>query len=112
MKKKILNLLLLISFVVTIMVPITGIHIHKLASVLFLLLNIIHTIVYRKSLGAKKWGLLGIVVVAFLTGIFGMILYQYPIVLQLHKAISIVSVFFLAIHIFVYHKRIVERKVA
>lgn len=65
------------------MVPITGIHIHKMASVLFLLLSMIHTVVYRKSLGAKKWGLLGIAVIAFLTGIFGMILDQYPIVTRI-----------------------------
>lgn len=110
LKKKILNWLLLISFVVTIMVPITGIHIHKLASVLFLILSIIHTVIYRKSLGTKKWGLLGIAIVAFLTGIVGMILNQFPMVLQLHKVISIASVFFLAIHIFVYHKRILKRK--
>ena len=36
--KKFLNIALLISFLVTIMVPLTGVHIHKLASVLFLLL--------------------------------------------------------------------------
>ncbi len=110
MKKKILNWLLFISFIVTIMVPVTGIHIHKLASTLFLLLSILHTIVYRRSLGPKKWGLLGIVFVCFLTGIFGMILDQYPFVLQIHKVISIVSVFFLAIHIFVYHKRILSKR--
>ena len=38
--KKVLNIALLISFVVTIMVPLTGVHIHKMASVIFLLLNI------------------------------------------------------------------------
>lgn len=105
MTKKVLNILLLISFIVTNMVPLTGIHIHKLASVIFLLLAIIHTLVYRKKLGWKRYLLLGICVLAFVSGIFGMILDQYPIVLQLHKAVSIVSVFFLAIHIFVYHKR-------
>lgn len=105
MKKKILNWLLLISFIVTIMVPITGIHIHKLASTLFLLLSILHTIIYCKSLGAKKWGLWGIVVISFLTGLFGMILDQYTVILQIHKAVSIVAVFVFAIHIFVYHKR-------
>ena len=94
------------------MVPITGIHIHKLASALFLLLSILHTIVYRKSLGTKKWGLLGIAIIAFVTGIFGMILDQVPMVLQMHKVISIASVFFFAIHIFVYHKRIMRRKVS
>ena len=104
--KKTLNIALLVSFIVTIMAPLTGIHIHKLASVLFLLLSIIHTIVYRKKLGAKRWLLLALIVVSFATGLFGMILDQFPIILILHRCISIALVFFLAIHIFVFHKRI------
>ena len=111
MKKKILNCLLLISFIVTILVPFTGIHIHKLASTLFLLLSVIHAIVYRKSLGAKKWGILFAVMISYATGIFGMILDQFPMVLQIHKVISIVVVFFLAIHIFVYHHKIFNRRI-
>ena len=103
--KKALNIALLISFLVTIMVPLTGVHIHKLASVLFLLLSIIHTITYRKKLGAKRWLLLALIVISFATGLFGMILDQFPIMLILHRAISIAMVFFLAIHIFVFHKR-------
>ena len=53
--KKVLNIALFISFVVTVMVPLTGVHIHKMASVIFLLLNIVHTITYRKKLGVKRW---------------------------------------------------------
>ena len=106
MGKRILNYLLLILFVVTVMVPITGVHIHKMASTLFLILTIVHTVVYRRRLGAKKYLLLGVVVVAFASGLFGMILDQYPIVMTMHKVISIASVFFLAIHIFVYHKKL------
>ena len=103
--KKLLNIALLISFIATILVPLTGIHIHKLASVIFLLLSIIHTIAYRKKLGAKRWLLLGLILISFASGLFGMILDQFPIVLVLHRVISIAVVFFLAIHIFVYHKR-------
>ena len=102
---KILNTALLLSFVVTILVPLTGIHIHKLASVLFLLLSIVHTIAYRKKLGTKRYLLLALVLLSFATGLFGMILDQWPIVLVLHKVVSIAVVFFLAIHIFVFHKR-------
>ena len=102
--KKPLNIALLISFVVTIMVPLTGSHIHKLASVLFLLLSIVHTVVYRKKLGAKRWLLLALIVISFATGLFGMILDQFPIILILHRCISIAVVFFLAIHIFVFSK--------
>lgn len=104
--KKLLNLALLISFIVTILVPLTGIHMHKLASVLFLLLSIVHTIIYRKKLGAKRWLLLGLILISFASGLFGMILDHIPIVLILHRVISIALVFFLAIHIFVFHKKL------
>ena len=104
--KKLLNLALLISFIVTILVPLTGIHMHKLASVLFLLLSIVHTIAYRKKLGAKRWLLLGLILISFASGLFGMIFDHIPIVLILHRAISIALVFFLAIHIFVFHKKL------
>lgn len=104
--KKSLNIALLISFAITIMVPLTGVHIHKLASTLFLLLSIAHTITYRNKLGAKRWLLLATILISFATGLFGMILKQFPMVLILHRAISIVLVFFLAIHIFVFHKKL------
>ena len=47
--KRILNYLLAISFILTIMVPITGIIVHKLASTLFLVLALIHVFLYRKT---------------------------------------------------------------
>ena len=104
--KKFLNIALLISFIVTIMVPLTGVHIHKMASAIFLLLSLIHTIVYRKKLGPKRWLLLITIVVSFVTGLFGMILDHIPMVLISHRVISIALVFFLAIHIFVFHKKL------
>ena len=104
--KKLLNIALLVSFVVTVMVPLTGVHIHKLASVIFLLLSIVRTITYRKKLGAKRWLLLGLTIISFTTGLFGMILDQLPMVRILHRTISIALVFFLAIHIFVFHKKL------
>ena len=104
--KKTLHYALLISFVITIMVPLTGVHIHKLASVLFLLLSIVHTVIYRKQLNAKRWLLLAMILLSFVTGLFGMILDQVPLVLAFHRVISIAVVFFLAIHIFVFHKKL------
>ena len=104
--KKTLNYALLISFVITIMVPLTGVHIHKLASVIFLLLSIVHTVIYRKQLNAKRWLLLAMILLSFVTGLFGMILDQVPLVLAFHRVISIAVVFFLAIHIFVFHKKL------
>ena len=110
--KSILNLLLLIFFIVTILAPLTGVQIHKMASALFLLLSVVHTVVYRKKLGAKKYVLLGVIIIAFMTGLFGMIFDQSEIILTLHKVISIVSVFFLAIHIFVHHRRFAKKSEA
>ena len=104
--KKALNLTLLLSFIATILVPLTGVHIHKLASTLFLLLSIVHTVFYREKLGKKRYLLLGLVIVSFASGLFGMILDQYPIVLQFHKVVSIAVVFFLAIHIFIFHRKL------
>lgn len=104
--KKVLNIALLINFAVTVLVPLTGVHIHKIASVIFLLLSIVHTVTYRKKLGVKRWLLLGLILVSFASGLFGMILDQLPIVLILHRVISIALVFFLAIHIFVFHKKL------
>lgn len=104
--KKALNIALLISFIVTIMVPLTGVHVHKMASVIFLLLSIVHTVVYRKKLGAKKYLLLALVIISFTTGLFGMILYQFPFILILHRCISIAVAFFMAIHVFVFRKRL------
>ena len=104
--KKVLNIALLISFVVTIMVPLTGVHIHKMASVIFLLLSIVHTITYRKKLGVKRWLLLGLILISLVSGLFGMILDQFPVVLILHRVISIALVFFFAIRISLFHKKL------
>lgn len=108
--KKILNIVLFISFIITIMVPLTGIHIHKMASMIFLLMSIIHTIIYRKKLGTKRWLLFAMIIVSFVSGLFGMILAEFLIVLILHRAISIALVFFLAIHIFVFNRKLCRGK--
>lgn len=108
--KKFLNITLFISFIISIMAPLTGVPIHKMASTLFLFLSIIHTIIYRKKLSAKRWLLLAIIVISFLTGIFGMIFDRFSILLILHNCISIGLVFFLAIHIFVFRKKFLREK--
>ena len=100
--KKVLNLLLLISFVLTLFVPLTGIHVHKLASLLFLLFCLVHTGLHWRALNARRVTVLGLILASFLTGLFGLIWEEIPMVLGLHKVISIAVVFFLAIHIFVF----------
>lgn len=106
--KKILNIALLMSFAVTIMVPLTGISVHKLASAVFLLLSLIHTVIYRKKLSKKRWLLLTLIGISFATGVFGMIFKQFPCILNIHRGTSIAAVFFLAIHIFVFQRKILR----
>ena len=105
--RKILNYLLAISFIVTILVPITGIKIHKLASTLFLLLALIHVFLYRKKVDYKNILVIVLTVVSFILGILGLVLVEYAIVLTLHRTISIVLVCLLAIHIYRFHRRLV-----
>lgn len=103
--KKVFHFLLLISFVITIMMPLTGVHIHKLAAVCFVLFSLMHTISCRKKIGIKCGGLWGLIMIAFGTGICGMIWEEISIILAVHRISSIALIFFLAIHIFKFHKK-------
>lgn len=109
LSKKILNGLLAVSFVITVAAPLTGIHVHKLASVIFLLLTVVHTVLYRRQLGTKRILLLALVLAAFVSGVLGMIFSEVGLVLAMHKVISIAVVFFLGIHLFVFHRRFLSR---
>ena len=51
--KRILNILLTASLLLTLSVPLTGLIVHKMASALFLLLCAVHTVVYLKKLRAR-----------------------------------------------------------
>lgn len=104
--RKISNYLLAISFILTILVPITGIKIHKLASTLFLLLALIHVFLYRKKVDYKYVLVVVLTIVSFILGILGLVLVEYPIVLVLHRTISIVLVCLLAVHIYRFHRRL------
>lgn len=104
--RRVLNYLLAISFIVTILAPITGIQIHKLASTLFLVLALIHVFLYRKKVDYKYVLVVVLTVVSFILGILGLVLVEYPIVLLLHRTISIVLVCLLAIHIYRFHRRL------
>lgn len=100
-----LNYLLAISFIISILVPITGIMVHKLASTLFLVLALIHVFMYRKKLDYKYVLVIVLTIVSFILGILGLVLVEYPIVLVLHRTISIVLVCLLAVHIYRFHRR-------
>lgn len=102
--KKLLFWLLAASFILTLLVPFTGLIVHKLASTVFLVLCLVHTVAYRRKLGARRWALLGGVALAFGTGVLSLIFATLPWVLAVHKAVSIACVFFLAIHIFAYRR--------
>lgn len=99
--KRVLNYLLAISFVLTIMVPITGIIVHKLAATLFLILALIHVFLYRKRLDYKYILIIVLTVLSFVLGILGLIMVEHPIILILHRTVSIVLIILLAIHIYI-----------
>lgn len=104
--RRVLNYLLAISFILTIMVPITGIIVHKLASTLFLVLALIHVFLYRKSLDLKFIFIIVLTILSFVLGILGLVLVEYPIMLTLHRTVSIVLIILLAIHIYKFHRRL------
>ena len=104
--RRVLNYLLAISFVLTIMVPITGIIVHKLASTLFLVLALIHVFLYRKRLDYKYILVIVLTIVSFVLGILGLIMVEHPIMLTLHRTVSIVLIILLAIHIYKFHRRL------
>lgn len=108
--KKILNALLFLSFIVTVMEPITGIYIHKPAAAIFLLSGIFHIITYWKKTGGKSWLLLMLTLFSFLSGLFSLILEQYFILLTVHRCISIALVFFLGIHVSLLYKKMFRKK--
>lgn len=104
--KRILDYSLAISFILTIMVPITGIIVHKLASTLFLVLALIHVFLYRKRLDLNYILIIVLTILSFVLGILGLIMVEYPIMLTLHRIVSIVLIILLAIHIYKFHRRI------
>lgn len=104
--RRVLNYLLAISFILTIMVPITGIIVHKLASTLFLVLALIHVFLYRKSLDLKFIFIIVLTILSFVLEISGLVLVEYPIMLTLHRTVSIVLIILLAIHIYKFHRRL------
>ena len=104
--KRILNYLLAISFIFTIMVPITGIIVHKLAATLFLILALIHVFIYRKRLDYKYILIIVLTIVSFVLGILGLIMVEHLIILLFHRTVSIVLIILLAIHIYKFHKRL------
>lgn len=103
--KRIINIALLLSFILVFSVPITGLKIHKISSTIFLLLSIIHTLIYLKKINIKKILLLIIVLIVFISGIMSMF---FDVWINIHKFIGMISIMFIAIHLFIYHKKIIK----
>ena len=87
--RRVLNYLLAISFVLTIMAPITGIIVHKLASTLFLVLALIHVFLYRKRLDYKYILIVVLTILSFVLGILGLIMVEHPIILTFHRRLAV-----------------------
>lgn len=50
--------------------------------------------------------IIGLTIVSFVLGILGLVLVEYPIMLTLHRIVSIVLIILLAIHIYKFHRRL------
>lgn len=103
--KKALHGMLFLSFILTIMAPISGIYVHKLAGTVFFLLGIIHMIMYRRKIRGKQGLLAVLILFSFISGLFSLILEQYPYILNVHRMCSIVLVSFLSVHVSKFYKR-------
>ena len=80
--------------------------VHKLASTLFLVLAFIHVLLYRKRLNLKYILIIVLTILSFALGILGLIMVEHPIILLLHRTVSIVLIILLAIHIYKFHRRL------
>ena len=103
--RKVCNYILSISFILTILVCVTGVQIHKFAGTLFLLLCIFHTFQHRNKLNTKRYLLLMLILLCFMSGLFGMVFDAHPFLLILHKVLSLILIGFISIHVYVYHKK-------
>ena len=66
----------------------------------------IHVFLYRKKVDYKYVLVIVLTVISFVLGIVGLVMIDHPIVLILHRTISIVLVGLLAIHIYRFHRRL------
>ena len=103
--KKVLNLLLLASFLLTVLVPLTGVLVHKTAAALFLLLCLVHTAVHRRRLAGRRAALLAAVALAFASGLSAL-LWETPLLLMAHRALSAVCILGLAVHVVTFQRRL------
>ena len=54
----------------------------------------------------KKILIIVLTILSFVLGILGLIMVEHPIILILHRTVSIVLIILLAIHIYRFHKRL------
>ena len=61
---------------------------------------------YRKRLNLKYILIIVLIILSFVLGILGLIMVEHPIILLLHRTVSIVLIILLAIHIYKFHRRL------
>ena len=61
---------------------------------------------YRKRLILKYILIIVLIILSFVLGILGLIMVEHPIILLLHRTVSIVLIILLAIHIYKFHRRL------
>lgn len=99
--KKVWNYLLCMSLILTMLVFITEIWIHKLAATVFVVLCIYHCVKHKNRFNIKYILLFILVLICFVSGIVGMVSSPYLI---FHKVMALLLVCFLVVHVYMFHK--------
>ena len=60
----------------------------------------------EKRLDLKYILIIVLTILSFVLGILGLIMVEHPIILTLHRTVSIVLIILLAIHIYKFHRRL------
>ncbi len=108
--KKILNILLLVTLVLSMLAPMTSVGLHKMVSTLFLVLCIIHSIKHKSNMKWSRIGLLSVTILAFISGFLALIFDHNTIFSSIHTVISIIIACFISIHIFVFRSILFSKK--
>lgn len=103
--KKIFCFILAILFLICIVPFLTGMVIHKMVGCLFLIMIIVHLIIYRANMNWKKWLFFIYLLLVFILGI--MAFKNDAMIFNIaHKTTSILLIIFIVIHFYRYHRRI------
>lgn len=106
--KRALDVALLVTFVLTVVEPVTGPIFHAHAGALFCVLAAVHFASHHDRLNAGSWGLLGIVVLALATGLWSAI--GGGVGTMAHKLAAVALLIGAGVHVWQYRAAMFPRR--